>query len=316
MMVNRNPEYFLAVARERNISRAAEKLYISQSSLSQHIAKLEESLEVKLFDRSQTPIALTEAGALYRNYLESNIYLYKKFQSGLTDLNSDRSQTVNVGLGTWRGSILFPEILPDFLKEHPQARANLYEYPVSELNALVQDDKADFAVRNTEVTGLPNLVSENIAYERILLVMHRDDPVVQEFTRMQAARKKVDLHLLEQGRFISLDQTLPVGRHVSNFLEKNKLSFSNRLNTTNNSTALRLVSAGTGFCFLVETGLQNAAQYPNLVFFDLQSPDLSISLSMLYKSNSYLSPLACSLMNMIREYYQALIKNNSPLKLQ
>ena len=59
MVVNRNPEYFLMIAQECSICHAAEKLYISQSSLSQHLAKLEAGLEVKLFDRSTNPIRLT-----------------------------------------------------------------------------------------------------------------------------------------------------------------------------------------------------------------------------------------------------------------
>ena len=99
MLTNRNPEYFLTVVAEGNISRAAEKLYISQPSLSQHIAKLEEALGVKLLDRSQTPLALTSAGELYRNYLENSAYLYQKFQADLAAVNNKREQTIHLGLG-------------------------------------------------------------------------------------------------------------------------------------------------------------------------------------------------------------------------
>ena len=121
MVINRNPEYFLTIAQERSISRAAEKLYVSQSSLSQYLAKLESALEVKLFDRSKSPIQLTEAGRVYQSYLESNSHLYQKLQSDLNGLNSSRSQAINIGLGTWRGNLLLPEILPTFLSQHPNA---------------------------------------------------------------------------------------------------------------------------------------------------------------------------------------------------
>ena len=142
MVINRNPEYFLTIAREKSISRAAEKLYISQSSLSQYIAKLEDALEVKLFDRSRNPIQLTEAGRIYQSYLESNDHLYQKLQSDLCSLNSNRSQELNIGLGTWRGSLLLPEILPDFLAQHPQAQVTLFEFPVSELATLTINEHA------------------------------------------------------------------------------------------------------------------------------------------------------------------------------
>ncbi|WMJ83336.1 LysR family transcriptional regulator [Oscillospiraceae bacterium LTW-04] len=305
MFVNRNPEYFLTVARERNISRAAEKLFISQPSLSQHIAKLEQMLGTKLFDRSQNPLELTQGGQMYRSYLENSNHLYQKFQSGLDSLQSSRNQTVNLGLGTWRGSILLPQILPRFLQEHPNAQINLHEYPVSELYALLQNGKADFAVMNTSVSGSPEaFVTETINYERILLVLHRENPVAQSFIKMRAAGLPLDLKLLEPMRFISLNRTLTVGRHVSNFLEKNLLVFSDRLNTTNNHTALKLVSADMGFCFLVETGVKDASNYPGLVFFDTRSADLNIPLSFCYKINTYLVPLAQTLMNTIRAYYQ------------
>lgn len=156
MVINRNPEYFLTIAQERSISRAAEKLYVSQSSLSQYLAKLESALEVKLFDRSKSPIQLTEAGRVYQSYLESNSHLYQKLQSDLNGLNSSRSQAINIGLGTWRGNLLLPEILPTFLSQHPNAQVSLHEFPVSELFALTLNETVDFAVMNTTVTGIPD----------------------------------------------------------------------------------------------------------------------------------------------------------------
>ena len=316
MVVNRNPEYFLTIVREKNISRAAEKLYISQSSLSQYLAKLEAALEVKLFDRSKNPLQLTEAGLLYQRYLESNNHLYQKLQSDLTDLSRDRSQTINIGLGNWRGSLLLPEILPRFLERHPHARVSLQEFPVSELASLTLNETVDFSVMNTAVTGTPDaLVQEVIAHERILLVMNRNIPSTQDFLARQPAGGPPDLRLLSGQRFISLSRNLIVGRHVSNFLERNLLSFPDRIYTTNNSTALSLTAKGLGFCFMVETGLNDVMSRPELAAFDLQSQDLMIPLSVIYKKNSYLSPLVQDAMELIRDYYLDLIRNNRPLQL-
>ena len=80
-IVNKNPEYFLTIAKEGNISKAAEILYVSQSYLSQYISKLESSFDVKLFDRSKVPIELTEAGRIYYNYLQASNQLYSKLTS-------------------------------------------------------------------------------------------------------------------------------------------------------------------------------------------------------------------------------------------
>lgn len=309
MLINRNPEYFLTIVREQNISRAAEKLYVSQSSLSQHIAKLEEGLGSRLLDRSRTPLTLTPAGELYRNYLESSSFLYDKFMADLTELNQLRIQTVHLGLGTWRGELLSPAIVPAFLEEHPHTRIDLLEFPVSELYALMEDGRVDFSVMNTASSGVPDgFVNEVIAYERIFLVVNRDTQLAIELTRSQQEGHSLDLRLLEQERYIALNTALTVGRHVGNFIQKNRLTLSDRLSTTNNATVLQLVAAGIGFCFMVETGISDAIRYRNLQVIDLQSPDLSIPLSIVHKSNSYLSPLVQSFMETIRTYYREIIK--------
>ena len=64
-MFVKNPEYFLTIAKERSISRAAERLYLSQPYLSQYLAKLESNLGVMLLDRSHTPLSMTPAGELF-----------------------------------------------------------------------------------------------------------------------------------------------------------------------------------------------------------------------------------------------------------
>lgn len=311
MVINRNPEYFLTLAQERNFSRAAEKLYISQSSLSQYVSKLEHALSVKLVDRSKSPFELTEAGQVYQSYLESNHYLYQKLQSDLGKLNTDRRQVVNIGLGTWRGSILVPEIMPKFLERYPKASINLFEFPVSALPAMVQNGTVDFAVMNTAMTGLPDtLLQEVIVHERILLVMNRETPEAQKMIQLLEDGRPADLNLLKKQRFISLNKNLTVGRHVNNFLERNQITFADQIHTTNNSTALRLAAKGLGFCFLVETGIEDARSKPQLVAIDLQSQDLVIPLSFVQKKNSYLSPLVQKAMGLVEDYYTELVEEN------
>lgn len=316
MVINHNPEYFLTIAQENSISRAAEKLYISQSSLSQYLAKLENGLEVKLFDRTTNPIRLTEAGKIYRQFLESERYLYQKLQSDLDEENRSRSQHVSVGLGTWRGSLLLPEILPSFLTQHPRARVELREFPVSELYTLTMNEKVDFSVMNTSLASLPdNLIQEVITYERILLVLPRDCPVAQDYLDCRRAGKPYDLRLLQTMRHISLSPTLCVGSHVGSFISRNRLTFADCLYTTSNATVLSLVARGFGFCFLVESGLEEATAHHGLVAFDLKSPNLVLPLSMLYKKNSYASPLTQDLMDLIRTYYLDLIERHAALEL-
>ncbi len=311
MFVNRNPEYFLTIVREKNISRAAEKLFVSQSSLSQHLAKLEAQMQTRLLDRSRNPLELTPAGKLYQNYLESSLYLNQRFQASLSTLNEDRFQTVNLGLGTWRGSLLIPEILPDFLERNDRAIVNLQEFPVSELLPLVQNGTADFVVMNTNADLIRDaFVLETIGFERILLAARRDLPLAKALLDASLAGRHPDLGALSSSRFISLNSRLTVGNAVENFLEAHRIAVPRTLTTTNNETALQLTAAGLGYCFVVETGVRETLQNSGLVLFDLGFPDLTIPLSIVYRKNTYPSAAARELMEAIRSYYKNLLEKN------
>ena len=270
---NTTPEYFLMVARERNITRAAEKLFITQPSLSQHIAKLEKSLGCLLFDRSKIPLELTPAGKIYYHYLESCHYLDEKLKA---ELNNEKLQQLNIGIGTWRGSLLMPAILPGFLKDHPAVKVNLLEFPVSELPVLLEDNRIDFAVMNAMISQLPQeIIAETIKEERVLLILAKGHPLCRVFLQEQEKGEPLDLHLLEQESFVNLGQQQTVGKFINNYLMKQKLSFSRKLTTTNNATLLRLIANGLGFGFMIEAGLQDPTT-EKLEFFDLKAPELML----------------------------------------
>ena len=308
LKINKTPEYFLTVASERSISRAAEKLFISQPYLSQHISRLEEQFGVKLFDRRKTPLELTEAGKIYRNYLESSNYLYQKMCADLDMLSSDRNHELHIGIGTWRGSLLAPAIFPAFLDKHPNVRVNLHEHPISELTSLLRSEAIDFAVMNTAVNSMSTDISiEVIAHERIFLVLKRSLPAAEALLRLPKAEVGSNLHLLADTHLIALDRNLTVGSHVDNFLARNYINFPHRLNTTNNATAIELAAKGLGFCFLVESGLADLSRYDDLVALDLHSRDLMIPLSIVRKRERFFSLPEQELCDLIRKYYRSLL---------
>ena len=125
-----------AIVKERSISKAADRLYLSQPYLSQYLAKLESNLGVTLLDRSHTPLRLTPAGELFYAYLERQDYLDRQLESDLRTLQSQKPQQLHIGVSTWRGSILLPDILPRFVQFYPEVQVVLHEAPVPQLGNL------------------------------------------------------------------------------------------------------------------------------------------------------------------------------------
>ena len=168
-MFVKNPDYFLTIVKERSISRAAERLYLSQPYLSQYLAKLENSLGVVLLDRSHSPLRLTPAGELFHAYLERQSFLDRQLVSDLRDLQDRKRPVLHIGVSPWRGSTLLPDVLPLFEEQYPDVQVVLHEAPVPELGELAEANVIDFCVMQPP-DNLTELTYEPVMREHIFLV--------------------------------------------------------------------------------------------------------------------------------------------------
>lgn len=303
MHINRNPEYYLTVAAEGSFSRAAEKLYVSQPYLSQHILRLEREFGVQLLDRSRTPLRLTEAGRIYANYLESGKRLEQKLLSDLAELSQSREQTLRLALSSWRAGVLLPDVLPVYAARYPQVRLDVMEYPTSELYGLVVGDKADLAVMNTNLDTPEEITVETIMHERILLAGNRRNPVTQAFLAARKRGERIDLHALENEQVVLMRPGTFLANRVRNFLDRERVTLRRVTYGTNAATELGLAARNYGFCFLNETGVRSAPGDGELAFFGFDTPDMSHPLCAVYRSGSYLRPIARAFIDVTAEFY-------------
>lgn len=301
-MFVKNPEYFLTIVKEHSISRAAEKLYLSQPYLSQYLAKLEGTLGVTLLDRSRTPLKLTPAGELFYAYLESQSYLDRQLKSDLQELQDREQRVVHIGVATWRGSVLLPDILPLYSKQHPDIQVVLHEKPMPKLEKMIADDVTDFCIMHIPA-DTTELTYEMVMQERILLVGNRNHPLVAGRAAEGEGMPHFDLRLLEQETLIMLPPDWRMSRVLHNTFDIYNLKPRKTLLTTNNTTAVNLVAEGMGFTFLPESGWKRSNHLDQLAFFTVGDPPLSCPLAVVYKKNSFLSPAARAFIDLTRSYY-------------
>lgn len=301
-MFVKNPEYFLAIVKERSISRAAEKLYLSQPYLSQYLAKLENTLGVTLLDRSRTPLHLTPAGELFYAYLESQSYLDRQLKSDLQELQDREQRVVHIGVATWRGSILLPDILPRYAQLYPDIQVVLHETPAPKLEELIADNVIDFCIMHIPA-DTSELTYELIMQERIFLVGNRRHPLVAEQMADGEEMPRFDVRLLEQETLIMLPPDWRMFRVLHNMFDIYSLKPRRTILTTNNTTAVNLVAEGMGFTFLPETALRRTTHLDQLAFFRVGDPPLTCPLAAVYKKSGFLSPAARAFIDQTRGYY-------------
>lgn len=302
-MFVKNPEYFLAIVKERSISKAAEKLYLSQPYLSQYLAKLENNLGAVLLDRSHTPLKLTSAGEVFYAYLERQSYLDRQLVSDLRDLQDRKRPMLHIGVSPWRGSTLLPDVLPLFARQYPDVQVVLHEAPVPELGELAAGSVTDFCIMH--IPGdLTELTYELAMRERIFLIGHRDHPLLRGIeSTYEDPQPFPDLRQLEYERMIMLPSDWRLSKLLHNTFSVHNVEPQNILITTNNATAINLVAENMGFAFLQESGISRTPYLDRLSCFTVGDPPLTCPMAVVYKKNGFLSPAARTFIDLIKEYY-------------
>lgn len=138
--------YFLETAREGNMTRAAERLFISQPTMSKQLKELEQELGTKLFVRSNYNIKLTEAGMLLRDRAEDILSLMDKTLEEFRSLDEINSGDIFVGALESEAMSLFAETVRDLQKMYPKIRCNIYSGNLTDVCERLDKGLLDFAI--------------------------------------------------------------------------------------------------------------------------------------------------------------------------
>lgn len=295
-MVFRNYEYFVEIVNAGSLTKAAEKLYVSQPSLSQYVRRLENSLGVELFDRSSSPLQLTYTGERYYQYVLQVLRLDENVRREFQDINNQTSGRLRLGVALWRGACLLPDIFPEFHRRYPDIHLELTEGRSVQLVAALMNDKIDLAVMNLPRTlDYGKLTCEIICEERILLAAPTNHPYVQTLSAGCSQSGKYPETSLELLRHIPLVLTKPgqnLTHEVMHALEKKKIEPNILLETGNLTTAINLTAQGIACTFVPEEGAK-VCQHPGRVtYFAVDSPDLVWDLAAVYRKDIYLTKLS------------------------
>ena len=169
-------EYFLELSETLSYTKAAEKLYKSESVLSRQISKLENNLGIKLFDRNKKKVSLTPAGKAYLNGLKSISKNYIALVEELKAIQSGFSGVLK--FAALSGVILHKNMLKifgEFEKYYPHIHIDFCTYNLGELRNLILEHQIDFIYGATDdFTDNSTFSSEVICYAKKSIVIPRD----------------------------------------------------------------------------------------------------------------------------------------------
>ena len=138
--------YFLAVAREENITKAASLLHVTPPTLSRQIQQLEEKLGVKLFRRSQYRVILTDDGMLLRRRAQEIVELADKAQRELRHTEAELTGEIAIGCGESVGMSFLSRHIREFRRLHPQVQFRIYSANADDIKEHIEKGLLDMGL--------------------------------------------------------------------------------------------------------------------------------------------------------------------------
>lgn len=293
-------EYILKIAEENNITKAAEKLFITQSALNQQLLKLEKELGTPLFHRSRVNWRPTEAGEVYLRNAREILRLKKDTYNQISDIADTRRGCLSVGFTPGRGINMFTSVYPAFHQQYPDITVEPVEKNVHELQQMISDDSLDIAFLTLRQEDHTNDEYIILVTEEILLAVPAGHPLGAFAAPAGKPLAVMDLKQVQYEPFVLLGKNSTL-RSLSNDIFR-QAGFSPNIlfETRNNNTIIYMVQNNL-CCGLVPSYYMHN-HTDGIAFFQLPNhPSWHIAAS--YKRNAYLSKAARLFIQMVKEHW-------------
>ena len=289
----RHLRYFLAVANERNITRASEKLHIAQPSLSRQIQQLEDFLGVALFVRGSRPLELTDAGHHFQKHA---LQLLNQSRSLVDTTRNIGKVEAKLTMG-FVGSTLYgylPEVARRFRRAHPHVDLSLIEMATLEQIRALKDGEID--------VGIGRIRHEDPNIRRIVL---REEPLIAALPSDHPLAERNTLSLQElAGETIILFPQTPRPSFADLVLQAfhdRGLTPHRTIDARELQVSLGLVAAGMGVTVLPQSG--QGLQRQGVVFREFDDPRLVSPVLMSIRIEEK-SDYVRSLLSLVYELYR------------
>lgn len=306
-------KYVYEVYKERSFTKAAQNLYISQPSLSARIKKIEEIIGEPLFDRSTTPLQLTEVGKVYIEAAEEITQIEQRVENYINDLAGLKTGNLAVGASTLFAAYVVPSLITQFNQKFPDVHIQLIEGNTAELEEMLGSNALDFVIDNYHYDSI--LYNKELyCEENILLAVPKHFAVNEELGMYQLSYKNIkNKNYLNQkypavplGRFADLpfimltqgNDTRTRGdrlcRNVG-FKPNIVLEFNQQ------STAYMASSTQLGATFISDILVSQLPTFENLVYYKLDGEKAKRKVFFYYKTHKYKTRVMEEFIRMMHE---------------
>lgn len=305
--------YVYEVYRERSFSKAAQKLYISQPSLSAMVKRAEQRIGGQIFDRSLTPVGLTPIGREYIRTAEHIMEMEEGFRQYLSDAGQCLTGNLAIGGTTLFTSYILPPLISTFSSRYPGIELRLHETHTVALLRELSDGDLDLIADNGDFD--PALYArEPFRSERLLLMVPANHAVNQDVAdcrltanevrngkHLQEGSPTAPLALFKDEPFLLLKEGNDTRARadrlctVAGFRPKVRLLLDQQI------TSYNLACYGMGVAFISDTLVKHVPPMSDAWFYRLDGDLACRDICFYYRRSRYLTSAMLEFMRMVRE---------------
>ncbi|MDG0032403.1 LysR family transcriptional regulator [Priestia sp. Y58] len=292
--------YFLTVARERNITKAADVLHVTQPTLSRQLKDLEQELGKKLFIRSSHSIILTDEGMHLRNRAEEIVNMVDKLEAEFSSMAETIGGDVYIGGGETEAMKHIARVAKDVQLRYPNIRYHLYSGNEEDITERLDKGLLDFGIL-IQPADISKYNYLNMPAKDVWgVVMRRDSPLALKESIQAADLLNAPLICSRQ----AMKQTFSKNEFSDWFGEDfHKLNIVTTYNLAYNAAIM--VEEGVGYAITLDK-IVNTSTTSNLCFRPLQ-PRLESGLNIVWKKHHVLSAAANAFLKELQgEFSQTL----------
>ena len=300
-MEYRELKYLLTLAQTRNMTRAAEQLYISQSALSHYLKCVEEDLGARLFDRSTTPRTLTYAGKCYMDSARKILLENEQLQKELRDITQHMSGRLVLGTSRDRASYMMPRILSIFQIRYPGIQVEIFTASGQKLFDALRLGSVDMVLLPDAGQGdMQGLGKEHIYSEELVLAAKKDMLPMDDRI---PGKNAVNSEALDSAPFFLLFQEHAMRSFCNRYFRRKKIHPDIRMEFSSNISCYCMAAAGLGYTIIpfLTTKLANPGGPVEL--FSLGSEKETWDVQMFYRKGAYLGTPELELIQIAKEQF-------------
>lgn len=286
----------LTIAEERSISKAAKKLFMAQSSLSQSLQEMEAELGGRLFVRTSTGVRLTPAGEQMVAYARDALVDYRQLKNKVQDTEELKAGKVELGVSTFRGSYLIPKVLSLFRKKYPGIQVEITEANSMELEQLLITGRIDLALVALPLMKLQT-DAEFLMKDEICLAVSSGHPVlkyVREIEKNGKRHKYVELEDTIEFEYVLSGYDTILGYTARNEFKKRKLKPKVCNANLTAFFAAAMARDGLGLAFTYASCKGN---YDDVIYLSIGREGIYLDLALAFPPDGYRSKAARALEN-------------------